>query len=303
MENCDLDIRLALKKLSESIEKYMPNMSVLETPIQGLTLYRSTEVKEPHACMYEPSVCLVAQGEKSVTLGEREYIYDQRHFLLSSLHLPGVVKISKVSVKSPYLGLVFKINLREVADLILNNDLPAKDEDTAHVGMATAPVTLQIINAFQRLIDLLAEQQDISVLSSWIKKEILYRILMSEQGHQLRKIVSKGSTSYQIAQSIDWLKHNFNESFSVQDLATKVNMSTSAFYQHFKMVTGTTPLQFQKQLRLQKARRLMFEDRLDAATTSFQVGYESPSQFNREYTRLFGLPPLQDIHKLHDLSS
>ncbi|ESK55620.1 hypothetical protein F990_01734 [Acinetobacter tjernbergiae DSM 14971 = CIP 107465] len=152
-------------------------------------------------------------------------------------------------------------------------------------------------------LDLLENKQDIPILALGIQKEILYRILMGEQGHRLRHIVSIGSTSYRISQSIEWLKKNFNHSFSIHALAEQVNMSASSFHQHFKTMTSTTPLQFQKQLRLQEARRLMFEERLDAATASFQVGYESPSQFNREYARLFGLPPLQDISKLHDLSN
>ena len=296
------DIADALEKLSNSISEQTKKLAPKSTSIYGLTLYRSNEPKEPHACMYEPSICLVAQGSKSVTLGGQEYIYDPKHYLLSSLDLPGMVKISDASSEKPYLGLVLKINLQDVTDLILNHELPLVPSHSENSGISIAPVTLQLINAFQRLLDLLNNKQDIPILAPAIQKEILYRILMSEQGQRLRQIVSIGSTSYQIAQSIEWLKKNFTYSFSVQELAAQVNMSTSSFHQHFKTITATTPLQFQKQLRLQEARRLMFEDRLDAATASFQVGYESPSQFNREYTRLFGLPPLQDITKLHDLS-
>lgn len=304
MENSGLDQDLtdALKRLSNSISKQIQNIHADSMPIDGLTLYRSQEPQEPHACMYEPSICLVVQGTKSVTLGCHEYIYDPSQYLLSSLHLPGMVKISDASFEKPYLGLVLKINLKDVADLILNYELPVNSSGhSENLGMSVAPVTVQLINAFQRLLDLLENQQDIPILAQGIQKEILYRILMGEQGHRLRHIVSIGSTSYRISKAIEWMKANFNKPLSIHDLAEQINMSASSFHQHFKTMTSTTPLQFQKQLRLQEARRLMFEDRLDAATASFQVGYESPSQFNREYARLFGLPPLQDINKLHRL--
>jgi transcriptional regulator GlxA family with amidase domain len=153
------------------------------------------------------------------------------------------------------------------------------------------------------LVDLLADQQDIPILAPIIQREIIYRLLVGDQGGRLRLIASTGSQSNQIARAIDWLKGNFTEPLSIDDLAAKSSMSTSTFHHHFRSMTALSPLQFQKQLRLQEARRLMLTERMDAANAAFQVGYESPSQFSREYNRQFGAPPLRDITKLRQMSA
>ena len=169
--------------------------------------------------------------------------------------------------------------------------------------MATGEVTLPLLNAFQRLIDLLAEKQDIPFLAPVIQREIIYRLLVGEQGARLRQIASAGSKSQQIARAIDWLKRNFTQPLRIDDLAEQVNMSNTSFHNHFRSMTALSPLQFQKQLRLQEARRLMLAERMDAANAAFQVGYESPSQFSREYNRVFGAPPLRDITNLRQLTA
>jgi len=157
---------------------------------------------------------------------------------------------------------------------------------------------LPLLTAFQRLIDLLAEPKDIPILAPIIQREIVYRLLVGDQGARLRQMASAGSQSQQIARAIDWLKSNFTQSLRIEDLATQVNMSTSTFHHHFRALTAMSPLQYQKWLRLNEARRLMLIERLDAATAAFQVGYESPSQFSREYSRLYGAPPLRNITNL-----
>lgn len=164
-------------------------------------------------------------------------------------------------------------------------------------------MTLPLLNAFQRLVDLLADEQDIPILAPTIQREIVYRLLVGDQGARLRQIASMGSPSQQIAKAIDWLKSNFKQPLRVEDLAAKAGMSTSTFHHHFRSMTALSPLQFQKNLRLQEARRLMLAERLDAATSAFQVGYESPSQFSREYSRIFGAPPLKDITNLRQMAS
>lgn len=167
--------------------------------------------------------------------------------------------------------------------------------------MATGEVTLPLLNAFQRLIDLLAEEQDIPILSPVIQREIIYRLLVGDQGARLRQIASVRSQSHQIARAIDWLKGNFTQPLRIEDLATQARMSTSTFHHHFRSMTALSPLQYQKQLRLREARRLMLMEYLDATTAAFQVGYESPSQFSREYNRLFGAPPLRDVTNLRQM--
>jgi transcriptional regulator GlxA family with amidase domain len=169
--------------------------------------------------------------------------------------------------------------------------------------MATGEVTVPLLGAFQRLVDLLAEPKDIPILAPVIQREIIYRLLVGDQGARLRQIASAGSQSHQIARAIDWLKGNFTLPVRVDDLAMQVNMSTSTFHHHFRAMTAMSPLQYQKTLRLNEARRLMLMERLDAATAAFQVGYESPSQFSREYSRHFGAPPLRDITNLREMTA
>ena len=180
---------------------------------------------------------------------------------------------------------------------------PAPRSQQANRGMATGEVTLSLLNAFQRLVDLLGDEKDIPILAPTIQREIVYRLLVGDQGARLRQIASTGSSSQQIAKAIDWLKSNFTQPLRVEDLAAKAGMSKSTFHHHFRSLTALSPLQFQKNLRLQEARRLMLTERLDAATSAFQVGYESPSQFSREYSRIFGAPPLRDMASLRQMAS
>ena len=169
--------------------------------------------------------------------------------------------------------------------------------------MAIGEITLPLLVAFQRLVDLLAEQKDIPILAPLIQREIIYRLLVGDQGARLRQIASTGSQGNQIAQAVDWLKGNFAQPLRIDDLAKQVNMSTSTLHHHFRALTAMSPLQYQKWLRLNEARRLMLTENQDASTAAFQVGYESPSQFTREYGRLFGMPPLRDITNLRQVST
>jgi len=184
---------------------------------------------------------------------------------------------------------------------MVDSNLPLPHARQSDRGMATGKVTLPLIDAFQRLIDLLAAPKDIPILAPIIQREIYYRLLVGDQGMRLRQMASAGTQSRQVAQAIDWLKNNFTRPLHIDDLATQVNMSTSTFHHHFRALTAMSPLQYQKWLRLNEARRLMLIKQLDAANAAFQVGYESPSQFSREYNRLFGAPPLRDITNLRQL--
>lgn len=292
------DLIPALETLSRSIAKLTARGSPAATAIPGLTLYSHDTPTEPLSCLYEPSICLVAQGVKCVTLGDESYVYDAANYLISSLHLSGLVQILEASRDRPYLGLVLKLDLREISQLVLDSNLPSPRRQPSRRGMVTGEVSLPLIAAFQRLIDLQSEEEDIPILSPVIQREIFYRLLVGEQGERLRQMVTAGNQTYQIAQAIEWMKDNFRQPLSVDGLAAQVRMSTTTFYHHFRIITAISPLQFQKQLRLQEARRLMLEERLDAATAAFNVGYESPSQFSREYTRLFGGPPMRDVTSL-----
>jgi len=296
-------MEVALEALGKSIARWTDKGDQRVTAIPGLSLYRRYEPTQPTSIMYEPRICMIAQGAKRVLLGDDTFVYDEHHFLIASVDLPTVVQIIKASREKPYLGLVLKLDQREMSQLMADSNLPPPRSQQSSRGMAVGEVTLPLLNGFQRLIDLLAEPKDIPILAPIIQREIVYRLLVGDQGARLRQIASVGSQSQQIARAIDWLKDNFTRPLRIDDLATQVNMSTSTFHHHFRALTAMSPLQYQKWLRLNEARRSMLTDHLDAATAAFQVGYESPSQFSREYGRLFGAPPLRDITNLRQMAA
>jgi AraC-like DNA-binding protein len=293
----------ALEALGKSIARWTDRGDQLVTAIPGLSLFQRDKPTQPESRMYEPRICLIAQGAKRVLLGDDTYVYGERHFLITSVNLPTVVQITKASREKPCLGLILKLDQREISQLMVDSNLPLPRPQQSSRGMATGEVTLPLLTAFQRLVDLLAEPKDIPILAPIIQREIFYRLLVGDQGARLRQIASAGSQSQQIARAIDWLKDNFTRPLRIDDLATQVNMSTSTFHHHFRTLTAMSPLQYQKWLRLNEARRLMLIENQDAATVAFQVGYESPSQFSREYSRLFGEPPLRDITNLRQMTA
>ena len=252
--------------------------------------------------MYEPIICLIAQGAKRVLLGEDTYVFDPDHFLITSLDLPTVVQIIKASREKPYLSLRLKLDRREISQLMSDSNLPPPRPQESSRGMAIGEVTVPLLNAFQRLIDLLDQPEDIPMLALMIQREIFYRLLVGDQGARLRQMVSEESHSYLIAEAIHWLRNHYNEPLRIDDLATRVHMSASTFHHYFRRLTAMSPLQYQKWLRLNEARRLMLTEHINAATAAFQVGYESPSQFSREYRRFFAEPPLRDITALRETS-
>jgi len=299
----DNSMEVTLEALGKSIARWTDKGDRPTTAIPGLSLFQRIAPTPPASFMFEPRVCVIAQGAKRVLLGAETYVYDAQHFLITSVDLPTVAEIIDASREKPYLGLVLRLDQREMSQLLVDSNLPPSRQQQSSRGMATGKVTLPLITTFQRLIDLLDEPKDIPILAPIIKREIFYRLLVSDQGARLRQMASRGSQSHQIARSIDWLKGNFTRPLRIDDLATQVNMSTSTFHHHFRALTAMSPLQYQKWLRLNEARRLMLTERRDAATAAFQVGYESPSQFSREYSRLFGNSPLRDITNLRQMTA
>ena len=288
----------AISGLAESIARLTENGELRTTAVPGLALFRRTEPSEPVTGMYEPSVCLIAQGAKRVQLGDYTYVYDSSHYLFSGLHLPVIAHVIEASLEKPYLGLRLTFDYRDISQLMADSQLPAPRTQKTDRGMATGELTVPLVNAFKRLVDLLDEEQDIPILSPVIQREIFYRLLVGEQGARLRQLAVTGTQSQQVARAVSWLKANFSQPLRVDELAEMANMGTSTFHHHFRRMTALSPLQYQKQLRLQEARRLMLTEHIDAATAAFQIGYESPSQFSREYSRLYGAPPVRDIMTL-----
>lgn len=290
----------ATQKLAKLIDRWTGNANQYDTPISGLRFSRWTTPTPPTSYTHNPSICLIAQGRKRVLLGEESFIYDANHFLISSVDLPIIANIIEASEEQPYLGLIMELDLTEISQLIVDSELAFTQAKEAQKGIAVGELSESLLGAFVRLAELLDEGQNIKILAPIIKREIFYRLLMSEQGTRLHQIVTAGSHSHQIAKAIDWLKNNFVKPLSVGDLASYTGMSKSSFYTHFRSMTSMTPLQFQKKLRLSEARRLMLTENLDAMAATFKVGYESPSQFSREYSRLFGAPPSKDIKSLRE---
>jgi AraC-like DNA-binding protein len=293
---------VALEALGQSIARWTVEEGRAATAIPALSLGRRDAPTQPISAMYEPSICVVAQGAKRVLLGDDTYVYDERHFLITSVDIPTVVQVTKASRERPCLSLLLRLDQREISQLMVDSALPPPPAQQSSRGMAIGEVTVPLLSAFQRLVDLLDERKDIPILAPVIQREISYRLLVGDQGARLRQMASVGSQGHQIARAIDWLKSNFTRPLLVDDLATQVNMSTSTFHHHFRALTAMSPLQYQKWLRLNEARRLMFTERLDVANAAFQVGYESPSQFGREYRRLFGDSPLHDISNLRQVA-
>lgn len=288
----------ARDSLAKSIARWTSRCDELETPVPGLFFYRYNSPTEPRFGLYEPSICLVAQGAKTVHLEGETFTYDANRYLLASIHLPTTYQVVAASPEEPFLGLVLKFDMKELSQLMIDSNLPPTRTRQIDRGMVTGGVALPLLSPFQRLAGLLDEPESIPILAPMLHREILFRLLTGEQGARLRKIAAAGSRSHQVARAIDWLKGNFSQPLRVEELAEMANMSSSSFHGHFRSMTSLSPLQYQKQLRLQEARRLMLAESLDATNAAFRVGYESSSQFSREYSRLFGAPPLRDISRL-----
>ena len=270
------------------------------TAIADLVFFRREEPVPPCFCMVEPSIVLVIQGEKQMLVGGEAYPYDVNRFLITSLDLPANSQIVTASPDKPCLGLVLKLDLRIMAELIAQGGLPfpAQHSNDKGICIGIGSVTPVLLEAFKRMLDLLDAHGTIPVLAPLIEREIHYRLLMSDQAARLWQIASVGSQGHRVAKAIDWLKENYTTTLRIDDLASHVQMSPSSLHHHFRQLTAMSPLQYQKWLRLNEARRLMLNEDSDAASAAFEVGYESPSQFSREYTRLFGAPPKRDIEGL-----
>lgn len=292
------DLQDECASLADRIALWTAGRNILETPIPGLNLHRWEAPTEPTSYMLPPSICLIGQGRKRLVLGEESYVYDTHRFLITSVDLPVVTQVIEASGNRPYLGLTLELDLHVIAQLMLGQDMPSARPSKERLGIAVSEISSPLLDAFNRLIDLLEKPEDISALAPLVKQEIFYRLLTGEQGPLLRQITTVGNHGYQISRAIDWMKENFSKPVKIEELASKAGLSLSAFHNHFRSMTAMSPLQYQKRMRLNEARRLMLTEHIDASRAAFRVGYESPSQFSREYSRQFGAPPMRDIKNL-----
>jgi AraC-like DNA-binding protein len=291
------------KELAHKIALFVGSKENRATEIPGLTLHRRSAPTAPCSMTYEPGVTVIAQGRKRVELGRNVFIYDASRFLLTALDLPVVSRVIEASKKLPCLALSLKLEMPVVRELLSREEIELAETPSDSPGMAIGETTPEFLSAFCRLVDLLQTPQDIPFLSGLIIREIIYRILQSAEGTRLRAIATLGDQSHRTARAIAWIKANYARPLRVEDLADVAGMGVSTLHHHFRTLTAMSPLQYQKQLRLLAARGRMLIDGLDAASAAFEVGYESASQFNREYSRFFGQPPMRDIRTLRSPSA
>ena len=265
------------------------------TGIPGLSLYRRSEPTACASAAYQPSLVLFVQGKKRINLGRTTYLCDESNFLLTSVDLPVVSQVIAATPEKPILALLFRLEMSEVRRILSEHELPIPPEPSDPRGMAVGVSSVELLDACSRLVDLLDTPADIPFLASLIQREIIYRLLRSPQGKHLRAIATLGEQSHRTARVVSWLRANYARQLRVDDLAAMAQMGVSTLHHHFRSLTAMSPLQYQKHLRLHVARERMLADGLDAASAAFEVGYESASQFNREYSRFFGQPPMRDV--------
>jgi AraC-like DNA-binding protein len=268
------------------------------TDIPGLSLHRRTAPTAPCSATYQPGVIVIAQGQKRVDLGHTSFSYGESRYLLTALDLPVVSRITQATEETPCLAMSIRLEMPMIRELLSREEIHVTAAPPVSPAMATGEATAEFLGACCRLVELLDTPQDIPFLSSLIHREIIYRILRGPESARLRAIATLGDQSHRTAKAIEWIKANYARPLRVEDLAQISGMGVSTLHNHFRALTAMSPLQYQKQLRLQAARGRMLVDGLDAASAAFEVGYESASQFNREYSRLFGQPPMRDIRTL-----
>jgi AraC-like DNA-binding protein len=291
----------ALELRSQLASKIAAHIGLSEnrtTDIPGVSLHRRAAPTAPCTATYEPGLTVIAQGRKRVDLGGTTFIYGESRYLLTSLDLPIVSQIIEASEAAPCLAMSLKLEMPVIRELLSRNEIQTPAAPSNSPAMATGEVTVEFLSACCRLVDLLDTPGDIPFLSGLIQREIIYRILRGPEGARLRAIATLGDQSHRTAKAIAWIKANYTKPLRVEDLAQIAGMGPSTLHNHFRALTAMSPLQYQKQLRLQAARGRMLLDGMDAASAAFEVGYESASQFNREYSRLFGQPPMRDIRTL-----
>lgn len=284
-----------LSKLAFLIGKAMGGRTQLAMPVSGLTLYQNTTPTAPNPCTYEPSLLVIPQGRKRVDLGKQSYIFGGATFLLTSIELPIISRVSEATIEKPYLAFFLKLDVGMVREVLNSEEVSVPAPPPGIRGMVLGEATAELLAPCCRMIELLDAAQDVPFFSKLLQREIIYRLLQGPQGDRLRSVATLADQNYRTAKAVAWLRENYEKTLIVDDLASITGMSRSTLHHHFRSLTAMSPLQFQKQLRLHAARQKMLTGELDAASAAFEVGYESPSQFNREYKRFFGQPPMRDV--------
>ena len=269
-----------------------------ETAVPELTLWRFSNPTEPAPVIQQPAVYVVVQGRKQVTVGDETYVYDPSQYLAVSLELPAVGHVVEARPDAPYLCLTLRVDSRELAALLVETGRPAPHDDHDGRALFVSALEAPLVDGLLRLVRLLDAPQDIPVLAPLVLRELHYRLLQGEQQGRLAEMAIGDGRLRRVAGAIAWIKEHYAEPLQIEALAKRVNMSPSALHGHFRAVAGVSPIQYQKRLRLQEARRLLVSDATSAEAVAYEVGYASASQFSREYVRLFGQPPRRDAERM-----
>lgn len=293
-------IAVRQQDLAERVARLAPVDGMHPSAFGPLSLIRASAPTTRMATVYQPSLCMVVQGRKRAQLHDEVFHYDALNYLVVSVTLPLVGQVLDASPERPYLCLRLNLNLEEIARLLLELGDRGAAPVAADRGLFVARMGEPLLDAVLRLVKLLDTPDDVPVLAPVIQREIYYRVLRGELGHRLVDLAAGDGGNHRIVRAIEWLKQRYAEPLRIEALAEAVHMSPSALHHRFKAVTAMSPLQYQKQLRLHEARRLMFADGVECAAAGHRVGYQSPSQFSREYRRLFGAPPRVEIARLRE---
>jgi AraC-like DNA-binding protein len=299
-DDAALQTLLRVAELATVVDRHAPGNGLHETLVPGLALYRSGGSGPPAHSLHRPAFCLIVQGSKRVMLADELYTYDASTYLVVTQPLPVMSQLAHVTVETPYLSLRLEFEPAELAacmqQCIIDRPAEVPNEPSGR-GLFVGAVDATLLDPVLRMVRLLDTPHDIAILAPLAIREIAYRLLTAPEGWRLAQPLRGGSAAQRIGTAIAWLREHAMEPLRLDELAERAHMSPSSLHHHFKAVTAMSPLQYQKRLRLYEARRLLLGGELDAASAAYRVGYQSPSQFSREYARLFGAPPLRDLRE------
>ncbi|MDR1163752.1 MAG: AraC family transcriptional regulator [Candidatus Accumulibacter sp.] len=284
--------------LAPRIAAFVGDAEERVTSLPGLSFSKLEKPKPPTSYLYDPSISMIIRGKKRVRLGGTTYVYDESRFLLTAVNLPTTTEVLEARPEAPYLSLLMRLDLEAARQMIANVATHTENTPASGIAMATGPATIELFDAVKRLISLLDKPGDLVHVGALIQREIIYRILMSPAGERFRETVLLGTQSQRTAKAIAWLRENYTRRIRIKDLAELAGMGVTTLYHHFRGMTSMSPLQYQKHLRLHEARRILLAENADAVTAAVRVGYESATQFSREYHRMFGAPPIRDVTAL-----
>ncbi|MFN8516679.1 MAG: AraC family transcriptional regulator [Thermomicrobiales bacterium] len=296
-----LSMQAARDELAERIARLVPEDGTA-APLPQLMLRRGSMPTELGHGVSSPSFCVIAQGSKDILLGESHFRYDPAHYLITSAALPVATRIVEASPERPFLGFVLRLDPALVGSVMVEAGHPAPRDTAAVRAIDVSPLDAGLLDAVVRFVRLAETPAEARFLAPLVTREIVYRLLLGEQGGRLAHITALGGQTHRIAAAVERIRRDFDRPLRIEAIASDLGMSVSGFHHHFKALTAMSPLQFQKQLRLQEARRLLLAEDRDAASVGRSVGYDDPSHFTREYKRLFGAPPLRHAGQLRDVA-